>query len=70
MSPPRFVVRILTVGLMALPAIGTVSGQSYPSKPIRVVTAGIGSSSLMDLGNSRMMEPAKHSSFELEASDG
>lgn len=38
---PRFIVSISLVGMMILSS-GVVSGQNYPSKPIRIVTTGIG----------------------------
>src|SRR5258706_14921463 len=37
----RFTVWTMAVGLMAL-SVGIVSGQNYPSKPIRIVTTGTG----------------------------
>ncbi|OGA42402.1 MAG: hypothetical protein A3G24_22150 [Betaproteobacteria bacterium RIFCSPLOWO2_12_FULL_62_13] len=40
----RFIVRMLSVGLMVLGA-GVVSGQDYPNKPIRIVTTGAGGTS-------------------------
>src|SRR5262245_14222096 len=42
MSIRRLVVGVLPVALMTLSA-GWVSGQDYPNKPIRIVTASVGS---------------------------
>src|SRR5258706_15374806 len=39
----RFVVGMLSVGLTVLSA-GVVSGQDYPSKPIRIIAGGVGGS--------------------------
>ena len=41
MLDQRFVVWMISVGLM-VPGAGMVSGQSYPSKPIRIVTSSTG----------------------------
>lgn len=41
MLPSRFVVEMLSVGLMVLSA-GVVSGQDFPNKSIRIVTAAVG----------------------------
>ena len=43
MLAPRFVVRMLSIGMMVFSA-GVVSGQSYPEKPIRVYSPQIGTS--------------------------
>ena len=43
MRKPPIIVRILLVGIMTLVA-DTASGQNYPSKPIRIVTAATGGS--------------------------
>ena len=41
---PRFVILIFSFGLMVL-ASGVVTSQTYPNKPIRIVTADVGGSS-------------------------
>ena len=41
MSVKRFVVGTIFVGVL-LPGSGAVSGQEYPTKPIRIVTTGVG----------------------------
>ena len=44
MSLPRFVAWTLTVGLVVLGA-SLVAAQTYPNKPVRIVTAGVGGGS-------------------------
>ena len=44
MSMTRFVVWIFSIGII-VPGTGVVSGQSYPSKPIRIIAPDAGSSS-------------------------
>ena len=41
MSVPRCVLRMFPVGIILLGA-GVVSGQEFPTKPIRVVTSEVG----------------------------
>src|SRR3972149_12273328 len=49
----RFVVWMFSIGVMIMGA-GSVSGQDYPNKPIRIVTAAAGGS--LDL-TSRLIAP-------------
>ena len=44
MLPSRFVAGILSIGLM-VPGTAVVFGQTYPSKPIRIVTGSVGGGS-------------------------
>ena len=44
MPIPRLVPWMFSIGMMVL-AAGVVSGQNYPTKPIRMLTAGFGGGS-------------------------
>ena len=47
MPMTRYIVGIVSVGLMVLGA-GVVSGQDYPNRPIRIITAQAGTGSDFD----------------------